>query len=469
MRQLAALLIAASLTACSSPATQNALTPGILSGAAHSRGGSTPIQHVVVIMQENRSFDNLFHGFPGADTATSGPGHGTKYVLQQVPLTWTWDLRHDHTQFLEDYDQGKDDGFDAQISKFKSGPGCSDPINHPACWAIYNTQRFKTMAYSYVEQSKVQPYWTMATQYALGDHTFSSNSGPSFVSHQYLIAAQSGHSSEVPKGQPWGCDADPSVYVEVLKYGQANPPVFSKATGYEVPGPFPCFTYPTIAGLLDGAGITWRYYVEPPPNSGSNLSAFEAISQVFHGPDWANVVRPDTKVLDDIQAGQLQQVSWVMPSGKKSDHAGRDSGANGPDWVASIVNAIGESKYWNSTAIIIMWDEWGGWYDHVHPPQYPDPVTHAREGLGFRVPLIVVSPYAKAGYISHAQHEIASTVHYIEFIFGLGNLGLADTRADAFDDMFDYSQNPLHFQEIPTKLKAEDFIKHPDDTPADDY
>ncbi len=470
MKKLASVLAIALVTACGSPYSPAGGGSFDVPNAVRSRGGSTPIQHVVVIMQENRSFDNLFHGFPGADTVDAGWGHGKKYMLQPVTLKWPWDLRHDHPQFLEDYDQGKDDGFDNQIAKFKTGSGCNDAINHPSCWSFYTTQRFKTMAFSYVEQSKVQPYWTMASEYALGDNTFSSNSGPSFVSHQYMVAGQSGHSSEVPDGQPWGCDnQNKSTTVELLKYGQANPPVFSKATGHEVTGPFPCFTYPTIAGLLDGAGITWRYYVQPPPNSGSNLSAFEAISQIINGPDWSNVVHPDTKVLDDIASGNLQQVSWVMPSGSKSDHGGRDSGSGGPAWVASIVNAIGQSKYWHSTAIIVLWDEWGGWYDHVHPPQYPDPVTHAREGLGFRVPLIIVSPYAKAGYISHQQHEIASSLHFIEQTFSLGSLGLADARADAFGDVFDFTQKPIVFKPIPTELNGRYFIDHPDNTPADDY
>src|SRR6185437_11892302 len=106
-------------------------------------------------------------------------------------------------------------------------------------------------------------------------------------------------------------------------------------------------------------------------------------------------------------------------------------------------NAIGQSKYWNSTAIIIMWDEWGGFYDHVKPPQYTDPRTGAYEGLGYRVPLIVVSPYAKAHYISHNQHEVASTLAYIEQTFNLPKLGAgsgytyADSRADPFLDVFD--------------------------------
>jgi phospholipase C len=470
MKRIVSLAVILLMTACSTPGSQSGIPPGVLPHGARQRVGSIPIQHVVVIMQENRSFDNLFHGFPGADTVDSGWGHGKKYVLQPVHLTWKWDLRHDHPQFLEDYEQGKGAGFDSQIKQFKtSGSGCSDPINHPACWVFYKASNVKSMPYAYVMQSEVQPYWTMASEYALGDNTFASNSGPSFPSHQYMVAGQSGHAVEVPNGQPWGCDAGPSVTVELLQYGQANPPVFSKATGIEVPGPFPCFTYPTIADLLDGAGVTWRYYVAPPPNSGSNLSAFEAISAIFNGPDWSNVVHPDTKILDDISNGTLQQVSWVMPTGAKSDHSGPDSGSGGPAWVASIVNAIGQSSYWGNTTIIVMWDEWGGWYDHVHPPQLPDPVTHAREGLGFRVPVIFISPYAKAGYISHSQHEIASTLHYIEETFGLGSLGLADARTDGFDDMYDYSQSPIVFQPIPAIRKADYFKHQTDNTPGDDY
>ena len=464
MKRFLSLLALATTVSCGSA------TPGVTPRPVHVAryaAGASPITHVVVIVQENRSFDNLFHGFPGANTVNVGYGkNGKQYALQEDPLKWKWDLRHDHPQFLEDFDKRKGDGFQNQIRKFKYG--CNDPINHPACWVIYTAPSMRQMAYAYVDPSQIAPYWALAKQYALGDDMFSSNSGPSFPSHQYLIAGQSGHASEVPSGQPWGCDANPSVTVEVLDYGQAQPPVFSKATGHEVTGPFPCFTYPTVADLLDGAGITWRYYVAP-KGSGSNLSAFDAIQGVRYGQDWKNVVTPDTQILTDIPAGNLQQVSWVMPTGSKSDHAGQDSGSGGPDWVASIVNAIGASSYWNSTAIIVMWDEWGGWYDHVIPPQLNDPKTNAFEGLGFRVPVIVISPYAKTGYVSHQQHEIASSLRFIEETFALGSLGLADARTNGFDDMFDFTQKPRTFRPIPTKHDARWFLRRPDTTPGDTY
>jgi len=181
-----------------------------------------------------------------------------------------------------------------------------------------------------------------------------------------------------------------------------------------------------------------------------------------------NVKSPETNIFNDIAQNDLPAVSWVVPSWINSDHAGSRS-AKGPDWVGSVVNAVGESPYWNSTVVVVLWDDWGGWYDHFPPPQYPDPHTRAFEGLGFRVPAIVISPYAKAGYVSHRQHEVASTLHLIEAVFGLQSLGGADARADAFGDMFDFSQSPIRFRPIPTRIHARDFARQPPSNEPPDY
>jgi phospholipase C len=228
-----------------------------------------------------------------------------------------------------------------------------------------------------------------------------------------------------------------------------------------VHGPFPCFGYETSAKTLDHAGVSWAYYAPTVGgvNYGQIWSGFDAIWQVRFGQDWArNVKSPESTIFNDIAQKRLRAVSWIVPAWVNSDHAGSLS-TTGPDWVAAIVNAVGESEYWNDTAIVVMWDDWGGWYDHVVPPQYGDPQTHAYEGLGFRVPAIVISPYAKAGYISHQQHEIASSLHLIEAVFGLPSLHGADARADTFGDMFDFSQPPLKFHKIPARLQATDFLR----------
>lgn len=169
------------------------------------------------------------------------------------------------------------------------------------------------------------------------------------------------------------------------------------------------------------------------------------------------------QVLVDIATGHLSQVSWVIPSGQASDHPEINTGL-GPSWVASVVNAIGSSPYWQHTAIFITWDDWGGWYDHVPPPIYDS------YEYGFRVPLIVVSPYARAAYVSHAVHDFGSILKFIEKNFNLTSLGYADSRADDLSDCFDFAQTPLQFRAVPAKRDAQFFLNHtsPPEPPDDD-
>ncbi|HTU83795.1 MAG TPA: alkaline phosphatase family protein [Candidatus Acidoferrales bacterium] len=470
-----AVALGAGVAACSSPhglsgvpATPQPVSP--FSGAAPAipdaaAFGDGKIRHVVIVMQENRSFDNLFHGFPGADTVDYGYGHGTKYALKPWSMTNPWDIDHSHLQFLEDYDHGKNDGFEDELHGYAKS--CADPENRPNCWLFWGAPHLAT-AYSYVPRAQIQPYWTMAREYGLADRTFESNNGPSYVSHQYMIAGESGNVDENPvfptpspaPPQPWGCDDPAGVYTWLLRYGSASG--LPKPAGIEVTGPFPCFSYRTVAGPLDAAGISWAYYAPAiGANEGEVWSAFDAIWPVRFGPDWARNVRsPETTIFDDIRLNRLPSVAWVVPSLTNSDHAGSRSDT-GPQWVGNIVNAIGESRYWKTTAIVVMWDDWGGWYDHVVPPQLPDPRNHVDEGLGFRVPALVISPYAKHGYVSHRRHEIASTLKLIERVFGLPAVGPADARADAFDDMFDFAAAPAPFRPIPVRLTPAYFIAQP--------
>jgi phospholipase C len=163
-----------------------------------------------------------------------------------------------------------------------------------------------------------------------------------------------------------------------------------------------------------------------------------------------------------VQNGNLPAVSWITPTCENSDHAG--CGANaGPAWVASIVNAIGQSQYWNTTAIFVTWDDWGGWYDHV-PPKMLD-----YDGLGFRVPLLVISPYAKQGYVSHVQYELASPLRFIEVRWGLNALSASDARATSpANDCFNFNRQPRTFQVIQTGRRKDYFMRQaPDPRPVD--
>src|SRR6185312_3701097 len=178
-------------------------------------------------------------------------------------------------------------------------------------------------------------------------------------------------------------------------------------------GPYPCFTqFLTMADSLDAAGVSWRFYAPEIccGDVGGIWSPFGAVRAVRDGPDWKKVIPRPAQVLADVAAGRLAQVTWITPEWAWSDHAG--GGATmGPSWVSAIVNAIGQSPFWNDTAIVVLWDDWGGFYDDAAPPQLDF------KGLGLRVPCIIISPYARAHYVSHTQYEFGSVNAFIEQIF----------------------------------------------------
>jgi phospholipase C len=238
----------------------------------------------------------------------------------------------------------------------------------------------------------------------------------------------------------WGCGAPPGNTISLLT-----------EQGVLLPyaGPSPCLTYPTptMGDLMDAAGVTWKYYTPPyvEKTSGALWNAFAAISEVYNGPDWTtNVSMPECTIFTDITNGALPQVSWVVPEQKNSDHpGGPNSIDNGPKWVGAVVDAVGKSQYWNSTAIVITWDDWGGFYDH-EPPAFFDTMG----GLGFRVPLIVVSPFVPKGEISHTQYEFGSILKFVEDTFALGSMRTTDVRATSIADMFDLHKAPRRFKKV---------------------
>jgi phospholipase C len=392
------------------------------------------VQNVVVIFQENRSPDNLFHGLPGADIANSGiNSKGQEITLQPVPLANNFDLSHAHSAFVAMYDNGAMDGADkVRVSCKKGATGCPPP----------NPQ------FMYVNPSDVDPYFQMAEQYTFADRMFQTNQGPSFPAHQFIISGTSAptadsnlFAAENPEGVlnangRTGCTAPSNEFVKMID-----------PSGNESQTQYPCFDHPTLIDLLDGRGVSWRYYT---PTAGSIWTGPNAIQHLRFGQDWNNVVMNPARVLSDIANGQLANVSWVMPSGRSSDHPATSDGS-GPSWVASIVNAIGQSRYWDNTVIIITWDDWGGWYDHVAPS-----VINSYE-YGFRVPMIIVSPFSKPGYVSHVTHDFGSILNFIEQVYRLNSLGYADSLADDLSDCFDFHRHN-RFQTIKAPLGAKHFL-----------
>jgi len=431
---------------------------GGISSVPFSLIPSGKFQHVVIIFQENRTPDNLFHDpaliASGADIASSGVNSsGQTIPLSPTSLGVGYDLDHSHKAFMAMYDSGKMDG--------------ADKIR---CYGINCPPNPQFM---YVTASDVSPYFQLAEQYTFGDRMFQTNEGPSFPAHQFIISGTSAPSAssnlfaaENTNGLG-GCAAPPASSVALID-----------PSGNEPSSMYPCFEHPTLTDELNSKGVSWRYYA---PNATSFWTAPNAIQHMCGpnatppnatacvGSDWVNnVVLHPAHILSDIGNHQLAAVSWVIPAGQNSDHAREGTNTGGPSWVASIVNAIGKSSYWSNTVIIVTWDDWGGWYDHVPPPRVISDGSSWGSGYvyGFRVPLIVVSPYAKAGYVSHTVHDFGSILNLIEQNFQLASLGYADAHADNLSDCFNFNQTPLSFQTIAAPLSATHFLN--DRTPPTD-
>jgi phospholipase C len=459
-----------------------ALMNGCGGGSSTTNNSNPPpqskIQHIVVIFQENRTPDNLFQDpvliQRGADIQNYGiNSKGAKVQLSAIPLAIAWDNNHAHSSFVAMYDGGKMDG--ADLIPPVCGTGClPPPPDRP---------------FNYVQASDVQPYYTLAETYAFGDRMFQTNQGPSFPAHQFII---SGSSAPTPPGQPnsnlfvaennvgpnlgaTGCLAPPGQFTFLIDPANPDPNTNETQTSSL------CYDHPTLTDLLDNQKISWRYYASTAGILWNGPTAIEHIcgpnpappnATTCAGSIWQqNVVASPKQVLTDIQNAQLASMTWVTPNAQQSDHPGPNAN-EGPAWVASIVNAIGNSSYWANTAIIITWDDWGGWYDHVAPT-----VINSYE-YGFRVPLLVVSPYAKAAYVSHQVNDFGSILKFVEETFSLPNVAPGATPAYAdelstgadLSDFFDFTQTPLAFHTIQAKQDASYFLRdtRPPAAPDDD-
>ncbi len=415
--------------------------------------GAQNIQHVIIIVEENRSTDNLFQDpklmAEGADIATYGINtKGQQIPLAPRPLADIYDLDHSHHSWELQYDHGKMDGAN---------------LIHADC---QNKKCPPNPPFAYVQASDVEPYFQIAEDYTFADRMFQTNQGPSFPAHQFLLSATSAptatsdlFASEDINGPlqhgNWdmGCDGPPKNLVHLI-----NP------QGNEAQEMFPCFDHPTLTDLLDNAGVSWLYYTSA---TKSIWTAPNAISHIRNGHDWSKIVLPQTRILTDISKGDLPGVSWVMPSGQASDHPWMNTGL-GPSWIASIVNAVGNSSYWDNTVILITWDDWGGFYDHVAPPQVLINCEQWGCGYvyGFRVPLLVVSQFAKRGYISHVDHDFGSIIKFVETLFDLPSLGYADAFADDLSDCFNSDNQRSKFHPIAAPHDAKYFLN--DHTPPTD-
>jgi len=482
-----------------------ALSPG--TGFRQNSIGTSngEIQHVVIIYQENRTPDNLFHelctangGVPGCDPtgtnpaqynlASVGQSQNGPITLTPVSLVTNYDLDHGHDSFLSACQWNAQQGVCEMNGE--NLVECSPAANCP-----------QSPQYQYVQTSgsnpdySIQPYLTMAETYTFGDAMFQTNQGPSFPAHQYILSGSSALCVPGAADCPTGY-ADPSAV-----FAAGNPVLDQRGDGTEGAGclnppgawiniidtsaSFPndnliqyfgseCFEHPTLTDLLDQASLSWKYYTA---EDGSIWTAPDAIQHICeptgpqdqltcNGTEWNNhVVIEGTgaQIVTDIQNGNLATVTWVVPDGQASDHADSNTGL-GPSWVAAIVNAIGQSQFWSNTAIILTWDDWGGWYDHVAPPIRNSGANQNSYEYGFRVPLVVISPYAKPAHISHQMNDSGSILLFIEEVFSLPTIGdsVGVDYADSYalgdlSDCFNYNQTPLTFTPISASQDAKFF------------
>jgi phospholipase C len=428
--------------------------------ARAARAGITRIKHVVVVMQENRSFDSYFGTYPGADGYPRRPD-GSIAVCQPSParggcLPPYHDPRdvngggpHGHVDAVADVNGGAMDGFLVQAEKARRGGGCSDP-NDPECLTASERD-----VMGYHDGRDIPNYWAYAKNFVLQDHMFQPNTSWSLPAHLFTVSAWSAHCE----------DDDPdSCSNEVGHPG--DPPDFNTARH---PGAQPpTYAWTDLTYLLHRAHVSWRYYVaqgDEPDCANDALITCPRVPQSASTPGIWNPLPYFTTVQDDGQlqnivsvhhfltaarSGTLPAVSWVVPSEAVSEHP-RSKVSAGQSYVTGLVNAVMSGPDWKSTAIFLTWDDWGGFYDHVVPPVVD------QNGYGLRVPGLVISPWARRGVVDHQTLSFDAYLKFIEdrFLHGQrldpANDGRPDPRpgvrendpqlGDLLAD-FDFGQTP---------------------------
>jgi len=334
------------------------------------RKGLDKIEHIVFIVKENRTFDNYFGTFPGADGTTSGRiSTGETIPLRHAPDMTPRDIDHSYQAAVEAIDGGAMDRFDL----IKGGNINGD-----------------FLAYSQYFESDIPNYFAYARNFVLADAFFSFLEGPSFPNHLYTVGAQSNRAINNPASKTtpgrWGCDAAADSRVQTLE----EPGEFGEV--------YPSFDFDTLADRLEEEGLSWKYYAPGQGESGYIWSALNAVRHIRLTSLWQQHVVSTAQFVQDAQNGQLPTVSWLVVGSGLSEHPPA-SVCLGENWTVAQVNAVMSGANWNSSVIFLTWDDFGGFYDHVAPPAVDN------FGFGPRVPLLIISPWAKRGHISHTTLE----------------------------------------------------------------
>lgn len=379
--------------------------------ARHSTFASddpTPIQHIVFVIKENRTFDNYFGGFPGADGVTSGiTSTGQRVALSHLDDCDEAALCNGWSCSLEAMADGKMNRFDLPTDNLD--------------------------AYGRMTEQDIPNYWAYASSFVLAGRFFSAVHGPSFPNHLFTVAPGSAGVMDNVSGSTGGsnCDGTPSGTTPVM---DQNGTVTQQS---------PCVDMQTLPDLLQAAGISWRYY------GGTYGGILSTIRHIRNGPLWQNATANESQFYVDASAGNLAAVSWVLAPDGMGEHP-PESVCQGENWTTHVLNTLMQGPEWSSTAVFIEWDDFGGYYDHVPPPQVD------RFGLGPRVPLLIISPFAKPGYVSHTVSEPSSMLKFVERRYHLPPLTARDRNASDMLDSFNFSQPPRPPLIMPSRTCIED-------------
>jgi phospholipase C len=422
-----------------SPSSGGSPTAGQSSGPPTFgiKPGDFPIKHVVFVIKENRSFDQYFGRYPGADGATTGQtSDGETIDLAIPPDIEPADLGHSFAAGLIGINGGKMNGFD----KINSGTGKSAA---------------RLSGYSAFTRDGMPNYWAYADRFVLADHFFTSMFGPTFPEHLYTVAAQSHQivgnklSADHPgtycddptENVPRFRDLTPQEVDEIMQledevtsfYGDRMKAIQSYWESIRA-----CFDIKVLPDVLEANGISWKYYAL----ENRWMNALQSIKHVRYSDMWSHVQDPEN-FLDDIAAGQLPEVSWLVPPDSFNEHPGEGiSVCAGENWFVDQMNALMQSEYWKDTVVVLVWDDFGGFYDHVVPPHYDV------MGLGPRTPALILSPYTRAGAnpeggsIDDHVYEFSSVLRLVEVMHGLKPMTARDAQADPLTGALDFDSPP---------------------------
>jgi phospholipase C len=449
----------------------------LVPASVHSLGSESPvvkikvapatgihkIRHVVVIMQENRSFDSYFGTYPGADGIPPGvcvpdPANGGCVAPYHDPSDINYGGPHSQSNAVADIDSGRMDGF---VGQAEAGMNCNsdDPSCSPCTESSHTTSQMPSCVdvMGYHDAREIPNYWSYAENYVLQDHMFEPNESWSLPAHLYMVSEWSAYCTNPMV--PASCRSN----VQNPNPDSTLTADFSTANDGELH-----YAWTDVTWLLHQQNVPWAYYVFQGTEPDCENDAAMTCAPVQQGPQTPGIWNPlpsFTDVTQDGQLGNIQTlanfftaakkgtlpaVSWIDPNGTVSEHPPALVSA-GQTYVTGLINAIMDSPDWDSTAIFLAWDDWGGFYDHVVPPVVDS------EGFGLRVPGLVISPYAKTGYIDHQILSFDAYTKFIEDDFINGARldpttdGRPDPRPDVREDNpilgnltadFDFNQTP---------------------------